>query len=205
MTDGRTLRAQAQRVERRAGILDAALQVFAERGYHQASIADLVTAANIARGTFYLYFQSKSEVFVALLDELSARFRTAIVGVDTRPEAPPLAEQLVERVHLLLLAIASARPVAQILFRESTVLEAEIQGRAKAFEDLLYGYIRRSLDNGVRLGMLRPHDTEVATTVVYGSMRQMIERYLLSDPPTDDLRRLAREVVGVALEGLRAR
>ncbi|HMV67015.1 MAG TPA: TetR/AcrR family transcriptional regulator [Myxococcota bacterium] len=204
MTDGRTLRAQAQRVERRASMLEAAMRVFAERGYHDASIADIVSAAGVARGTFYLYFQSKNEVFLALLDELSGRFRAAIVGVDTRPDAPPLHDQLVERVHLLLLAVEGSREVARILFREANVLDADVTARVRAFEDRMYGYIRTSLANGVRLGMLRPHDADVAATVVYGSLRQLIDRRLLADPSTPDLRALAAEVVRFALDGLRA-
>lgn len=202
MTDGRTLRAQAQREERRASMLDAALRVFAERGYHDASISDIVKAASVARGTFYLYFQSKNEVFIALLDELSARFRSAIVGVDTRPDAPPLLDQLVDRVHLLLLAVARSRAVARVLFREAGVLESDIQARVRAFEDLLYSYIRTSLENGVRLGMLRAHDPEVAATVIYGSMRQIIERYVLDEGTDVDLRAVAQEVVAFALRGL---
>ena len=48
--DGRTRRAQEAREVRRAAILQAALQVFARRGYHATSITDLVEAAGVARG-----------------------------------------------------------------------------------------------------------------------------------------------------------
>jgi AcrR family transcriptional regulator len=49
--------------ERRRQILSAAKQVFADAGYHGASIHAIIERAQIARGTFYLYFESKAAVF----------------------------------------------------------------------------------------------------------------------------------------------
>ena len=49
--------------ERRQQILTVARDVFARRGYHAAKIDDIVAAAGIARGTFYLYFEDKRAIF----------------------------------------------------------------------------------------------------------------------------------------------
>ena len=61
--DGRVARAEKARVERRAALLSTARQVFAQHGYHSTSIDDLIDAAGVARGTFYLYFESKRAIF----------------------------------------------------------------------------------------------------------------------------------------------
>ncbi|MEM9490681.1 MAG: helix-turn-helix domain-containing protein, partial [Myxococcota bacterium] len=58
-----------QRQQRRRQILSVAKRVFAENGYHSASISQIIARANIARGTFYLYFSSKQAVFDSILDE----------------------------------------------------------------------------------------------------------------------------------------
>ena len=52
-------RAARLREDRRAQILQKAKEVFAERGYHNASISEIILRAGIARGTFYLYFRTK--------------------------------------------------------------------------------------------------------------------------------------------------
>src|SRR5690606_25495730 len=57
--DGRAARAERRRAERREAILSAAKTVFRDKGYHQASVHDIIDEAQIARGTFYLYFSSK--------------------------------------------------------------------------------------------------------------------------------------------------
>jgi len=56
---------------RRKQILDAATQVFAEKGFHRATIKDIARVAGIADGTIYTYFASKDEVLLAVLDRLN--------------------------------------------------------------------------------------------------------------------------------------
>jgi AcrR family transcriptional regulator len=203
MSDGRVERARAQREERQVQILSAALHVFAEKGYHGSSISDIVEAAGVARGTFYLYFDSKNAVFLALLEQLLAGFRQGIVGVDVSPDAPPLLDQLVGTVQRMLAAARSSRAVATIIFREAVVLDAEIQDRVLAFEERLHAYVEDALERGVRLGLLRPHDTSVIATCVYGSIRQVLYRYVVVEAEPDaDLDAVAREVVVFSLQGV---
>jgi AcrR family transcriptional regulator len=66
-TDGRALRRQGQRTM--AKLLDAGMQVLAERGYHAARVDDVVRAAKVSHGTFYLYFANKEDLFRALAVE----------------------------------------------------------------------------------------------------------------------------------------
>ena len=88
--DGRVLRANARREHRRALILRAAVETFSARGYHRTRIADIIKSAGIARGTFYLYFDSKNAIFLELLDTLLDEFLSGIEGVETGPGAPPV-------------------------------------------------------------------------------------------------------------------
>ncbi|MCI0356492.1 MAG: TetR/AcrR family transcriptional regulator, partial [Acidobacteria bacterium] len=65
-----TASTRAVRTDRRAQILRAAKQVFSQKGFHTASVSDIIERAGIARGTFYLYFESKRDVFDKLLEDL---------------------------------------------------------------------------------------------------------------------------------------
>lgn len=66
----RVLRSQGRRTMRK--LLDAAMQAFDERGYHNARINDVVEIANTSRGTFYLYFSNKEDLLRALVAEAGA-------------------------------------------------------------------------------------------------------------------------------------
>jgi AcrR family transcriptional regulator len=65
-------------VETRQRLLEAAEQVFADLGYHDASIVKITEAAGVGQGTFYLYFASKKEIFDELVRDLNRRVRHAM-------------------------------------------------------------------------------------------------------------------------------
>jgi AcrR family transcriptional regulator len=75
----------------RRKILDAAEEIFGEVGYHAASISEITRRAGVAQGTYYIYFHSKREVFVELIQYIGKRVRAdtraAIAGASNRLEA----------------------------------------------------------------------------------------------------------------------
>src|SRR5689334_19398032 len=66
----RELRAQGRKTMRR--LSDAGMRVFAERGYHQSRVDDIVRAARTSHGTFYLYFANKEDLLRALAVDCAA-------------------------------------------------------------------------------------------------------------------------------------
>src|SRR6266853_3156193 len=64
-----TVQAREQRNDKRARILDAAVKVFAERGYFSSTVAEIARAAGVADGTIYLYFKSKDDLLLSVFDE----------------------------------------------------------------------------------------------------------------------------------------
>lgn len=75
----------------RRRLLDAAEEVFGELGYYEASVSEITRRAGVAQGTFYIYFHSKRETFVELVDDIGNRLRAAtsaaIEGAPDRLEA----------------------------------------------------------------------------------------------------------------------
>jgi AcrR family transcriptional regulator len=80
--DGRALRERGARTRQK--LLDAAESVFADVGYHDASIVKITEAAGVAQGTFYLYFESKKQVFDELVRDLNRRVRHAMKEASSR-------------------------------------------------------------------------------------------------------------------------
>src|SRR5262249_11123708 len=123
--DGRVLRAQKQRESRRAAVLDAARRVFSRKGYHATSIDDLIEAAGIARGTFYLYFESKRAIFDELLDELLQTLRSMVRRIEVGPSAPAPIDQVEANVDRVLETLLKHREIARILLREAVGIDVE--------------------------------------------------------------------------------
>lgn len=206
--DGRSRRALARRERARANILAAAVEVFSRAGYHQTSISDLHQAAGIARGTFYQYFESKNAVFLELTEELLGKLRASVVGVDTRPGAPPVALQLYAIVRRLLEAVAQNRALTTILMREAVGLDEEVDRRLAEFYDNLHAWVVLALETGHASGLVRDGvDVEVAATCVIGALRYVLERAWATDTGEADLDldRMARAILDVTAFGLLAR
>lgn len=203
--DGRSRRATDRRENRRAEILRGALDVFGHKGYHQTSVADIIEAGGIARGTFYLYFDSKSAVFLELLELLLAELNASIVGVETEAGSPPIQYQLVATVRRILDTVVKNRMLAKIVVREAVGLDAEVELRLRAFYAALLKYIEDSLHEGRRLGVLRELDEEMAALCVLGTIKQFFEQVVVAGEDAKlDVDRMALAVLDFNLRGLLA-
>ncbi|MBW2526285.1 MAG: TetR/AcrR family transcriptional regulator [Deltaproteobacteria bacterium] len=201
--DGRSERARKQREERRGQILDAALRVFAKKGYHAASVSDIVHEAAVARGTFYLYFPSKRELFAGLVDELMADLYRGIRRVDLDPGAPPPLEQL-ERNVVWLLSLPQARPeMLQILLWEAVGLDEALDRKLDSFHQRMFALMQGSLELGIEMGLVHPCDTKVTARALIGSVKEvMLSLLVRRDLDGTDLQKLAQELLAFCTRGI---
>jgi AcrR family transcriptional regulator len=198
------VRAASARAERRRQILDAAKHVFADAGYHGASIHAIIERAEIARGTFYLYFESKEAVFGALLDEAMTELRHRIVRIDTSPGARAPKDQLHDSLSSLLTFIVSDRPLATVLLSSSATPDAEAAARLAAFYAEVRSVIALSLETGMQIGLLRPCNPERTAAALLGLVRGVVEHCVTrgGDQPIRDV---TRELIDLALVGVLVR
>jgi len=195
------VRSSAARLERRRQILDAAKQVFADAGYHGASIQTIIERAEIARGTFYLYFEGKEALFGALLDEAMAELRARIVRIDTGAGATSPQQQLEDSLTQLLGFIVSDRPLATVLLSSSSTPDAEAAARLAAFYAEVRSVIALSLETGIAIGLLRPCHPERTAAALLGMVRGIIEQ-LVSRSLDLSIREVTRELIDLALVGV---
>ena len=195
--DGRASRAEKIREQRRRELLEVALRVFAQRGYHQARIADIIDAAGVARGTFYLYFESKNAIFHALLDDLLVRVRASVIGVSMAANAPPVNVQIRDSVERVLAAFVASPDLTRVVLREAVGLDAEVDKKLADFYARLHRWLADALSNGKRLGLLRVSDGELAAWAVLGTIKQMVQ--LLVDGPEDGTARPSTRAAAEAI------
>ncbi len=194
-------RAQRQREQRRKQILAAAKEVFAELGYHNASISDIIGRAGIARGTFYLYFSSKRTVFDSILDEALEELRTRITRIDTSPGAEPPWAQLRGNLHRVM-EYALAHPnFIKVLLSQGLGQDPEVTERVAEFYAHVVGRIGSSLRHGIEMGLVRPCDTAFVAAALLGAIRGIIDHLITVEGPPD-LDKVIDELMGFALRGV---
>jgi AcrR family transcriptional regulator len=193
--------AERAKLERRRQILTAAKAVFAEAGYHGASINAIVERAQIARGTFYLYFESKSAVFDSILDQALSDLRTKIRRIEVAaPDAPPPQDQLREQVVATLEYIVRDRPLALLLLSAGHTPDAEAAERLDQFFTEVRDLLTRALETGMEIGLLRPCHPPLVAAAMLGMIRGVIEFVVRGDAiKVDDV---VSEMLLVALRGV---
>lgn len=80
--------------EMRQVILDAAMRVFAEKGYHATSVSDIAEATDLAKGTLYIYFESKDAMTTSIIDRYFADVTKQITGASLCDTLDDFLEQL---------------------------------------------------------------------------------------------------------------
>ena len=108
----------------RAGLIDAARKVFERDGYVDTRVADIVEAAGVAHGTFYIYFQSKKEVFKAVIQAEQSEIE-AIARKSSSPEATTALKAIEASNRAYLEGYAHHRRLMAI-WAQVAMLEPEI-------------------------------------------------------------------------------
>ena len=194
--------AERAKQERRRQIVEAAKAVFAEAGYHGASIHAIIEKAQIARGTFYLYFECKAAVFDSILDQAMADLRARIHRIEVDdPSAPPPQVQLRDQVVATLEYIVGDRALATLLLSSGHTPEAEASERLDQFFAEVRDLLRRALQTGMEIGLTRKCNVELASSALLGMIRGVIEHLVRHQGETtiDDV---VSEMLMVALRGV---
>jgi AcrR family transcriptional regulator len=202
--DGRVARAEKKRRERRLQVLDAARVVFAQKGYHATSIADLIEAAGIARGTFYLYFDSKRAIFDELLEHFFALLTHEVKPVDVTPGARPPIDQLRGIVRHVLHVLVENRDLARLVLREAVGLDADFDRKLQDFYGRILEVIRHALETGHKVGLARKVNTTVTSFCILGSVKEMAYHLLVTQDVGEliDLDAVTREVLDFNVHGI---
>jgi TetR/AcrR family transcriptional regulator, fatty acid metabolism regulator protein len=187
--------------DKRKLILDAAIRVFAEHGYHGSRVGDIAEDAGVAHGLLYHYFASKEDVlrtiFVENWGQLIARFR-AVEEADEPPQ-----EKLEGIAKILLRTWRNDPALVTVMVREvarSHELESQVEDIREAF-----AIIQRVIEDGQAAGAFR-HDVDarLASWVVYGALEELLTGWVLGQLPdsVEDVALAEQTLIQTALHGL---
>ena len=193
-----------QKRERRRQILAAAKGVFADSGYHGASINAIIERAQIARGTFYLYFESKSAVFSSILDQAMTDLRARMHRIEVDdPKAGAPQVQLRAQVVAALDYVVQDRPLAMLLLSAGHTPDAEAAERLDQFFGEVRDLLRRAFETGQDIKLLRKVQPELAAAAMLGMIRGVVEM-LVNRPDPPAVESVVDELLLVALRGVLA-
>jgi TetR/AcrR family fatty acid metabolism transcriptional regulator len=189
--------------EKRRQILDAAVRVFARKGFHTSRVGDIAEEAGVAHGLLYHYFSSKDEVLETVFRDNWAVLLGRIHAVENTSE--PAGEQLRHVAAILLRTWLHEPDVVRVLVREiarSPEVQARIGELVKPIEA-----IRRIIEHGQQSGELRSDlDSRLAAIVFYGAIDELLTGWVLGQLPSgiDEVTVAEQTVVSVVVAGFSA-
>lgn len=130
--------------QRRRQLLDVALQVFAERGYHQTSMNDLAETAGISKPVLYQHFDSKESLYRQLLSDVSEQLVTRIT--QAQQGADSARAGVASSFTAYFSFVAQERRTFSLLFGSGAPRESELAKSARAAEDEIADAIASMLD-----------------------------------------------------------
>lgn len=172
------------RLATRDKILQAAREVFAEKGYHRALVDDIVRASQTSKGAVYHHFPNKEALFLALVDEFASRLAEAVASAIGR--AHGALGKVEAAVTAGLETFARHRDLARILLLESVSLGPAYQSKRQEVHGRFAALIQVHLDEAAAEGSIPPVDTRVATLAWLGALNEVVVQWLHSGRP--DLR-----------------
>jgi TetR/AcrR family fatty acid metabolism transcriptional regulator len=186
--------------DRRTELLDAAVRVFAEKGFHATRVGDIAAEAGVAHGLLYHYFRSKEEV----LDTVFRDTWSALVEETRRIEESdaPLHEQLRLFARIYLGSWLATPELVRVLVRE-VARGPEVGSRVAEIGEL-FDLLRRIVENGQARGEVRQDvDPTIAAWAIYGAHEEILTGWVIGGLPADVDKAVAT-VVEIAYRGLAA-
>ncbi len=169
----------------RERILEAALDVFASKGYHAARLDDIVETAHISKGSIYFYFPNKERLFLALIDQFADLIeRRATEAIARQPQVG------IDRVRAAVMAVLDTfgkyRRPAKILLVQAVGLGATFEKKRLEVTDRFATMIKRHLDEAIAVGEIQPIDTTVVAHAWMGAIYNLVIRWVITgDPPAE--------------------
>ncbi len=173
------LEGTVDKTERRQQILHHARDVFAKHGYHAAKIDDIVSAAGIARGTFYLYFNDKRTIFEEIVDGTFLRIGNAIVRVDTEHPTRSVGEQVRENIRAIVDTLLEDPATTKILLSDAVGLDPAFDRRLMAFYEETGKLLASSLMDGQERGIVAPGDARMFAIMTLGALKEILYQVIM--------------------------
>jgi AcrR family transcriptional regulator len=186
---------------KRKQILDAAIRVFADHGYHGSRVGDIARDAGVAHGLLYHYFASKDEllhtIFLENWGALIARFR----GVEASDEP---AHAKLEGIAKILLRTWRNDPALVTVMVREVARSQQLQDRVDEVREA-FVIVQRVVEEGQAAGAFRRDvDARLASWLFYGGLEEVLTGWVLGQLPDgeEDVARAERTAIELATRGL---
>jgi AcrR family transcriptional regulator len=162
-------------------ILNAAINIFSQKGYHNTRMDEIVAAAETSKGGIYFHFPSKQDIFLGLVDEFADLLEGRIA------EAIEQEDSGIRRVDAALNACLDTfreyRKLTKIFLVQAIGLGVVFEEKQQEIHDRFVEIIKKHLDQAIDEGDIAPLDTEIAAFAWMGALNEVVIRWIHTGEP----------------------
>jgi AcrR family transcriptional regulator len=168
-------------IDTRAKILEAAVQVFAQKGYHETRMDDIVNESKTSKGSLYFYFPSKQDIFFGLIETftglLESRLKEAIAAEQHG------SEQVDSALTASLRLFSQYRTLAKIVLVQAVGLGAAFEERRRTINDRFAAIIQARIEKGIQDGSLPKQNADLAARAWVGALNEIVIYWIYTGTP----------------------
>lgn len=161
-------------------IIDAAVKVIAENGYHGSQVSKIAKQAGVADGTIYLYFKNKDDILVSVFQEKMGQFIGKITEqINTKKRADDQLLKLIEMHFLQLENDRDLAVVTQLELRQSDIqLRTQINQVLKSYFNVLDGIIEEGIEDHLFQQNL---NVRLVRQMIFGTIDEIVTNWVMQD------------------------
>ena len=195
-----TAKTRQKKDAKRTAMMQAAVRVFADKGYHAATVRDVVRAADVAVGTFYFYFPDKESLFVHLYEETGDFLLQSLhQAVRSRPTLPQqLASGLQSYVNIAVYEPA----VVQLLLVGGAGAMITLAAKRAKFRETLISTWQWPLTQALDKGLIMPQNTRRSAEALAGAIDEVVLNLLNQPDPDEEADAVVQDITQFALRAV---
>ncbi|MBZ5762616.1 TetR/AcrR family transcriptional regulator [Rhizobium sp. VS19-DR104.2] len=171
-----------QKARRPKQILDAAFEEFVERGYVATRVEDIAERVGVTKGTIYVYFETKEELFSATINHISTPFEDILTsGRKLEGNCENRLRTLIEILYDNFLGSRRMRELLRFVIAEGTRFPHVIDENHRRFIEPLISFAQSIIDEGQRNGEFKTGPASTAEVVMSPIMLAMVFRLIFDD------------------------
>jgi AcrR family transcriptional regulator len=167
--------------ETRTRILEAAARVFAQKGYYETRVDDIVAESGTSKGSVYFHFVSKEKIFLALIDTFTGLLETRLLEA-IEQEAHGL-QQVDSALKASLKLFQQYRGLAKIVLVQAVGLGAAFEERRRNINNRFTEIIREHIERAIQDGSIPPQQAEVAARAWVGALNEIVIHWIYTGQP----------------------
>ncbi|MGF7184605.1 TetR/AcrR family fatty acid metabolism transcriptional regulator [Desulfitispora alkaliphila] len=180
-------------------ILEAAIKIYAQKGFQQSKIEDIAQEANVGKGTVYEYFGSKKELFEEMIKQSIEHYSSSVESQVRCASNSEESLKLAVKGHIEF--CLEYRDMAQVFFHDHSWVDSEFTKWLMEMWEKKMVSIKAILEEGIEKGEFVPMDTKLVATAFLGMMEGICSPMILESEEVIPAH-MAEDIVALMLSGI---